>query len=163
MKRGEHALLAPTGLAVFSVSLCLAWGQISQPIRHVSLQVPADSPGVVLVSPRGVTDKDYRFERLTHDIIKVFFETANELGSGFTENVYAPAMVLSLTQAGFVVRRDVALPVWFRGQQIAMFRADAIVENVVLLEFKAAQSIEPWHEAQVLTICEPLTWKSATS
>ncbi len=95
-------------------------------------------------------DGDYRFERLTHDIIGVFFDTANELGHGFAENVYQAAMILSLTQAGFVVRRDVPLPVWFRGHQIAMFRADAIVENVVLLEFKAAASIEPWHEAQVL-------------
>jgi GxxExxY protein len=76
-----------------------------------------------------VRDNDYRFERLTHDIIQVFFETANELGYGLTENVYDAAMILSLTQAGFVVRREVPLPVWFRGHQIAMFRADAIVEN----------------------------------
>jgi GxxExxY protein len=97
-----------------------------------------------------MTGEDYRYEQLTHDIIKVFYETANELGSGFTENVYEAAMIVSLTDAGFEVRQSVALPVWFRGRQIAMFRADAIVERVVLLEFKAAASIEPWHEAQVL-------------
>jgi GxxExxY protein len=94
--------------------------------------------------------EDYRYEQLTHGIIKVFYETANELGGGFTENVYEAAMIVTLTEAGFAVRQSVALPVWFRGRQIAMFRADAIVENVVLLEFKAAASIEPWHEAQVL-------------
>lgn len=93
---------------------------------------------------------DFRFEKLTREIIAVFFETANELGHGFTENVYEAAMIVSLTQAGIGVTRDVALPVWFRGQQIAIFRADAVVENVVLLEFKAATAIETWHEAQVL-------------
>jgi GxxExxY protein len=97
-----------------------------------------------------VTGSVLQFEQLTYGIISVFFETANEMGHGFTENVYEAAMIVSLAQAGFAVQRDVALPVWFRGQQIAIFRADAVVENVVLLEFKAANAIETWHEAQVL-------------
>ena len=37
----------------------------------------------------------------------------------------------------------------FRGIQIARFRIDILVNDVVLIEVKAAQRIEPWHIAQV--------------
>jgi GxxExxY protein len=42
------------------------------------------------------------------------------------------------------------LPVWFRGHKVGEFRADVLVENCVLLELKAARSLDPAHEAQLL-------------
>jgi GxxExxY protein len=59
-------------------------------------------------------------------------------------------MCVMLSLAGLRFEANVALPVWFMGQQIGLFRADVVVQGAVLLEFKAAPRIEPWHQAQVL-------------
>jgi GxxExxY protein len=40
--------------------------------------------------------------------------------------------------------------VWFRNRKIGQYYADLIVEGVVLLELKAARTLESAHEAQLL-------------
>jgi GxxExxY protein len=93
---------------------------------------------------------DYRHAELKRRIIGVFFETYNRLGHGFLEQVDQKAMCVMLGMAGLRFESNVPLPVWFMGQQIGRFRADIVVEGIVLLEIKAAARIEPWHEAQVM-------------
>lgn len=61
---------------------------------------------------------------LTEKIIGVFSDVYNELGYGFLESLYEVSLALALAQAGLVVERQVAIPVWFRGQKIGEFRAD---------------------------------------
>jgi len=70
---------------------------------------------------------------ITEKIIGVFYEVYNELGEGFLESVYQNAMSLALEQAGLRVAREVALPVFFRGQMVGDFRADLIVDGVVIV------------------------------
>jgi GxxExxY protein len=91
-----------------------------------------------------------QYAGLTEQILRVFFEVYNELGQGFLESVYEAAMMLALREAGRRVERQVQIPVWFRGQQIGDFRADVVVEDVVILELKAMRALEPAHEAQLL-------------
>jgi GxxExxY protein len=87
---------------------------------------------------------------LTEKIIGVFYDVYNELGHGFLENVYEQALAIALVQAGLSVERQVAVSVWFRGQQIGDFRADMLVDRNVLLELKAARTIDQAHEKQLL-------------
>jgi GxxExxY protein len=87
---------------------------------------------------------------LTDAILGVFYGTHYELGHGFSEQVCQAAMVIALREAGLAFQTNVPLEVRFRGHQIGFFRADMVVGNVILLEFKAAGRIESWHEAQVL-------------
>ena len=51
---------------------------------------------------------------------------------------------------GCVFGRRVPLTVWFRGRQIARFSVDLVVEDVVLVEVKAFNQLEPRHKAQML-------------
>jgi GxxExxY protein len=91
-----------------------------------------------------------KHRELTEKILGVFFEVYNELGHGFLEGVYEQALALALIQAGMEVDRQVPVCVWFRGQQIGDFRADLLVEGKVLLELKAARTIDQAHEEQLL-------------
>jgi GxxExxY protein len=59
-------------------------------------------------------------------------------------------MTIALGDAGLRVERQLALPVWFRGQKIGDFIADMLVEEAVLLELKCVRMFEPVHEAQLL-------------
>ena len=91
-----------------------------------------------------------RHSELTEKIIGVFYEVYNDLGWGFVEAVYENALTLALAEAGLTVRRQVPIAVWYRGQQIGEFRADLVVNELVLLELKAAKSIDPSFEKQTL-------------
>ena len=87
---------------------------------------------------------------VTEKIIGIFYEVYNELGYRFLECVYEESLAIALHQAGLTANRQIPLPVWFRGHKVGEFRADQLVENCVLLELKAARSLDPAHEAQLL-------------
>jgi GxxExxY protein len=80
----------------------------------------------------------------------VFYDVYNELGHGFLESTYAEAMVMALEESGLRSAREVSVPVWFRGRKVGQYYADMVVEGVVLLELKAARTLESAHEAQLL-------------
>ncbi len=91
-----------------------------------------------------------KHKELTETIIGVFYEVYNELGHGFLESVYERAFEVALTWKGFNVLRQIQIPVWFRGQKVGDFVADVLVEKCVLLELKAARTLDSSHEAQLL-------------
>jgi GxxExxY protein len=91
-----------------------------------------------------------KHHELTEKIIGLFYDVYNELGHGFLESVYEQSLAISLSEAGLKVERQVPITVWFRRQQVGDFRADLLIENTVLLELKAARTIEEAHEKQLL-------------
>ncbi len=91
-----------------------------------------------------------RHDGLTEQIIGVFFDVSNELGCGFLESVYREAMRMALVQAGLRVKAEVPVPVTFRGVVIGIFRADLIVDDVILIELKAADQIVSQNESQII-------------
>ena len=86
----------------------------------------------------------------TYKIIGVFFDVYNELGHGFLESVYQKSLGLALRSAGLDACWPIAIPVWFRGQQVGHFEADMLVERRVLLELKVVRALEGSHHAQLL-------------
>jgi GxxExxY protein len=80
----------------------------------------------------------------------VFYTVYAELGYGFLESVYEEAMFRALLSAGLKVERQVSIPVYFRGEQIASFAADLLVDQKVIVELKAARTLDSSHEAQTL-------------
>ncbi len=93
---------------------------------------------------------DLKHHDLTERIIGLFYDVYNELGHGFLESVYEQALAIAFAQTGTTVERQVPVLVWFRGQKVGDFRADMMVERKVLLELKAARTIDEAHEKQLL-------------
>lgn len=91
-----------------------------------------------------------RHDDLTQQVIGIFFDVYNELGPGFVESVYREAMRLALTQAGLTVATEVPIAVRFRETVIGTFRADLIVNGVVLIELKTCEALSREHESQTL-------------
>ena len=87
---------------------------------------------------------------LTRAIIGVFYEVYNELGTGFLESVYKECMRLALTQAGLSVQTEMPVPVYFRGSLVGVFKADLVVNGLVLIELKIADALCQEHESQTL-------------
>jgi len=100
--------------------------------------------------PMNASEDERKHWDLCHQIVGVFYSVYNELGHGFLEAVYEEALAIGLTEAGLHVTRQVPTPIWFRGRTIGEYKADLIVNGVVLLELKATKSLDSSHEAQIL-------------
>ena len=74
------------------------------------------------------------------------------MGPGLLESTYEVCLVHELSKAGLNVRSQVALPVVYDGIRLeAGYRIDLLVEDSVIVELKAVESIHPIHEAQVIS------------
>lgn len=87
---------------------------------------------------------------LSKKVIGLYYDVYNELGFGFLESLYESALAVAFTDARLDFERQVALPVWFRGQQIGDYRADIVVERQLIVELKAVSNLTQAHEAQLL-------------
>ncbi|SDX91291.1 GxxExxY protein [Flavobacterium degerlachei] len=89
-------------------------------------------------------------QKLTDAIIKTFYEVYNELGYGFLEKVYQNSMYLELKNKGYQVEAQKMIKVYYKGAEVGEYYADLIVENLIILELKAADSIVKDFENQIL-------------
>ena len=78
---------------------------------------------------------------VTKSIIDSFFTVYNKLGFGFLENVYCAALAVELRRRGHKVAREVTVPVFYDGDQIARYRIDFMVDDVVVVEVKSTESL----------------------
>jgi GxxExxY protein len=97
-----------------------------------------------------VGQSELQHAAVTERVLGVFYDVYNELGYGFLESVYHKAMIIALTGSDLSVQSEVATPVWFRGEIVGDFRADVVVNGVVLVELKSAKTLDSSHEAQTL-------------
>lgn len=89
---------------------------------------------------------------LSRIIVNLCFEIHTKLGPGLLESVYEAILVYELTEMGLKVERQKSLPVIWNDITISIgFRADIIVENLVLIEIKSVAEIAQVHLKQVLT------------
>lgn len=73
-----------------------------------------------------------------------------ELGPGLLESVYEIILAEELRERGFDVERQVVVPLELRGKKFDEgFRADLIVEGVVILELKSVSRINDSHKKQL--------------
>jgi len=87
---------------------------------------------------------------LTEKIIKAFYKVYNTLGYGFLEKVYQKALIVELRGVGLKCVEEVPIKVYYEGINVGDYRADIIVEESVIIENKATESIVEEHEFQLI-------------
>ena len=74
------------------------------------------------------------------------------LGPGLLEMVYEAVLARRLKQRELVVERQRAISIEFEGERFDEgFRADLIVNGLVIIEFKSVEQVSPVHKKQLLT------------
>jgi len=91
-----------------------------------------------------------RHSELTGKILGAFFELHKELGFGFSEKVYESALEVLLIELGLIVERQKDIFVYFHGKVIGEYKADMIINGVVLLELKSVEKLIDAYDAQLL-------------
>ena len=87
---------------------------------------------------------------ITDKVLKAFYTVYNVLGYGFLEKVYVNAMCVELVRLGLQVMKQQHIKVHYDGHEVGEYFADLLVENLVVIELKAAECIVEQHEHQLL-------------
>ncbi|QEG32810.1 GxxExxY protein [Bythopirellula goksoeyrii] len=87
---------------------------------------------------------------LTDRIIHGFYHVYNSLGYGFLEKVYENSLGITLSKSGCTVKQQWPIAVMFEEEIVGEYFADLLVNESVIIEVKAAESIAKEHEAQLV-------------
>jgi len=89
---------------------------------------------------------------ITGKIIQCAIKVHKRFGSGLLENAYRDCFYYDLKQNGLFVRKEVILPLEYEKVIINYgYRMDLLVEEKVVVELKAVETLNDIHLAQVLT------------
>lgn len=98
-------------------------------------------------------------EDLTYKINGAVFEVNRQLGSGFLEKVYENALLIELRERGLTSESQVPIKVRYKGKNVGEYFIDILVENQVIIELKAVESLSKIHEAQLLNYLKATGFK----
>jgi len=91
-------------------------------------------------------------DRLSKVIIGAGINVHRELGPGLLESAHEACLKYELEEKGLSVESQVSQPVTYKGIQIECgYRLDLLVENLVIIELKTVDNLQPIHTAQLLT------------
>jgi len=88
---------------------------------------------------------------LTHAIIGAAIDVHRALGAGLLEELYEEAFCIELEDRKLSFERQKHIDVVYKGRNIGDMYADIVVEDAVIVELKSVQSLNPIHEAQLIT------------
>jgi GxxExxY protein len=91
-------------------------------------------------------------DRLARIAVDSGFQLHKEIGPGLLESVYEILLAEELRRRGLTVRRQVVVPIRYRGVVVDNgFKVDLLVEERLLIELKSVERNAPVHGKQVLT------------
>ena len=91
-------------------------------------------------------------ERIGKAIVNAAFKVHSEMGPGLLEKIYEVCLVHELRKAGFLIARQVDIPIQY--DRIVFdegLRLDILVESKVIIEVKAVDEVNVVWQAQILS------------
>jgi GxxExxY protein len=89
---------------------------------------------------------------ITESVIGAALEIHQQIGPGLLESAYEECLCHELTLRRIGFQRQLSLPVQYKGVKLECgYRLDLLVEDTVVVEIKAVDSLLPVHEAQLLS------------
>jgi GxxExxY protein len=91
-------------------------------------------------------------DMVARQIVDAAYRVHTTLGPGLLESVYEAALAYELEKRGLRITRQQAISAAYEGIQIhTAFYADMVVEDQVIVEIKAVETVAPVHKKQLLT------------
>lgn len=73
-----------------------------------------------------------------------------QLGPGYLESVYKNSMLIELQKNGLAYEVEKPINVYYDGVLVGEFKADIVVEGILIIELKAVNSLHLAHEVQLV-------------
>ncbi len=90
-------------------------------------------------------------KELAREIVGAAIEVHRHLGPGQLERVYQAALAHELELRGMPFRRQVPVPLLYKGKAVGEFFVDLVVDGKVIVELKAVERYNPLFTAQVIS------------
>ncbi len=91
-------------------------------------------------------------EGIGRDVVGCAVKVHSVLGPGLLESAYQKCLAYELAQKGHRVESELLLPIEYGPVTIdAGYRLDMLVNGCVIVENKTVDTVQPIHEAQLLT------------
>jgi len=91
-------------------------------------------------------------DRISAAVIGCAIDVHRFLGPGLLESAYEICLTHELLSRGHEVERQRHMPVIYRGNKIdCAYRLDLVVDELLIVEVKAVESLQPIHSAQLLS------------
>jgi GxxExxY protein len=91
-------------------------------------------------------------EAICSDVIGEAIKIHRELGPGLFESVYEAVLAAALARKGYLVTRQVPVPIEYDGLAIdAAFKVDLLVNGALVVEIKSVEQLSKIHAKQLLT------------
>lgn len=87
---------------------------------------------------------------LTNKIIGAFYKVYNTLGYGFLENVYENSLMIELRNMGLRCDKQRPIEVFYNENRVGEYFADIVVEDKIIIEIKAVETLCEEHEFQLI-------------
>ena len=89
---------------------------------------------------------------IAKEIVDAAFQIHKRLGPGLLESVYEIVLAQELKKRGLRVKRQVPVAIVYDDIKFDEgFRADLIIKDKVIVEFKSVENVVPVHKKQLLT------------
>jgi GxxExxY protein len=89
---------------------------------------------------------------ISYRIIGCAIEVHKHLGPGLLESIYHNCMIDELVRNDLTIQSHVAVPINYKGRELAEpFRLDLLVEDLIVVELKAVETMHPVYSAQLLS------------
>ena len=95
--------------------------------------------------------KEFPLKDVTERIISCAIEVHSALGPGLLENLYEEALVEEFALRGIPFERQKEVSLKYKGKEIGKHRIDLLVEDKVIIDLKAVDTMNKIYEAQLLT------------
>ena len=93
-----------------------------------------------------------QINELAFRVVGCAIEVHKELGPGLLESVYHQCLFEELLENGFDVCSKVKVPVCYKGKDLGqILQIDLLVNQIVIVEVKAVETIHPIFKAQLLS------------
>lgn len=95
-------------------------------------------------------DVDEDVDRLSKVVVDCIFQVHKKIGPGYLEKIYEDCLCIELSDRKIAYQRQYPAKFIYNGQAIPTeFKFDLVVEDKILIELKAVETMHPVYEAQI--------------
>lgn len=117
-------------------------------------QTKADHADLIpetIQTPADRVQEDFLYKDLSYTLRGICFEIKKQLGLGHKEIVYQNAFEIELQKRDISYTREVQLPVTYEGKKVGVYQPDFIIDEKIIIEFKAIKFIGNIEKQQIST------------
>jgi GxxExxY protein len=91
------------------------------------------------------------YPELSFQLMEIMFEVHNQLGPGFSEDIYEKAVILELKTRKIPFEEQKVIQVCYKGQPLGVYRLDLVIDNKIIVELKAVAEYNEIFKQQLLS------------